>query len=455
MNTFKSSRVSEAVCPRASMQVTGVWQLPEATVSSTKARNRKALLAIMTLLYAAIAGLVTVRLLSSYAATPAVHWMFFVKDTDVPRMADLPDVLMKLRTGIPPLLAAVEIIICNIFGDFDLITVYGYRIAMIAVFWLSFAVFSESLASTLVSFPCSVLFLLVAASEHRRMPEVYDVLTPLCFLLFLLLFKLARKEAPRSRVFVCLAAGFFLSMVELLRPYVIAMMPFLLLFVYLGLRRHGRRYVIAFLASVLLFSGSWHLKLLCFNDGQIIWSDFSGYNMVRCWRHLFPDLHVLHDRDPFRGSSPKRDYINSSTFYRNSAQLRRQIAGKILEHPLESAEFVMSMRVRQLLNGYSEKKMPPINPIIERLHRPLVWVLALAMCTYLLYVVALSIQMRSLSYWAEPESILSFFVVASIFFLAVGDYGEEFRFLISLLPLMAAFPVAKLGQLALDARRSR
>lgn len=416
-------------------------------------KNRRLVLAILTLLYGAIASIVSVRLLSTYMGKPAVHWMFFVRGTHVPPIEDLPAFWKELRTGIPPVLATAEIVTCNLFGDFGFITVYGYRIAIILVFWLSFVLLSESFLSTAVSFVSSIVFLLVTGFEHRRMPEVYDIFAPLCFLLFLLCLKLATKEVAYGRDSLCLAAGFFLSMVELLRPYVIAILPFLLLFAYLGLRRHGRGHIAYFLIPLLLFSGSWHLKLLYFNDGQIIWSNFSGYNMIRCWRQLYPDMRGIEYRDPLRGSGAKREYINSPAFARSSIELRREMTPEIVGHPIRSAMFVLGTRIPEVLNGYSAKKMPFVSPVLQRLHPPIIWVSALLMYIYLLFAVARSVQKRTLDGLAEPECILAFYVISSVFIFAIGEYGEEFRFLISLSPLFAAFPVSKVGELAVAVRR--
>jgi hypothetical protein len=130
--------------------------------------------------------------------------------------------------------------------------------------------------------------------------------------------------------------------------------------------------------------------------------------------------------------------LNTAEHDENSQMLQRAIIGYALSHPIESIAHA-ARRVLTLMGGptsiYDHK---PSHRELA-LYRPLVAALALL----LLAGYAVAAGRRALRLLGEPDNILVVTAFLSLLILAVGDAQEEARFLISVLPFLAAVPLTR------------
>ena len=118
---------------------------------------------------------------------------------------------------------------------------------------------------------------------HAGNPANYDPLFALLLLGYFLLIDAWERTPPCE---LAGGAGLCLSMLELLRPFMIYLLPLFLLVewhrIHLKAPRCGLA-LTAFLLPVVVLSGGWHLHLYLAHDHQITWTNISGYNLQRAW----------------------------------------------------------------------------------------------------------------------------------------------------------------------------
>lgn len=388
----------------------------------------------------AIAGLVVA---GDAAGDLATGWMNIFAVSDFTTTGSVVDFAADLLVPIPIVLSLVEIATYNLFGSTYLITSILYRSSLVFSYVLAFGLFSTSRTRESIGAVVSFVFLWCTLLIHPGNPENYDVLFPFFNLLFVASLAGVRELNGRTGTAVksavlCVLAGFSLSMFELLRPFVFYLIPLLLLCAHQRLKALPIRYFAYFLLPVLLFSGSWH-GYIAARHGQVTWSNHTGFNLIRAWPMVDPPLLVPESND--RPLAPDRlENLNTREHLENSRRLQARIFEYIVTHPRESLENA-AFRMYQFMKVPTHLHInnPPYPELW--LYRMLVWLGCLAVVRNLLLLGYRAVTSRGLDCFGDPESILSCMAFLYIVLMAVGEAGEESRFWISVLPLLAALLV--------------
>ena len=179
-----------------------------------------------------------------------VAWMNIYRVEDFAGADQIVRFFADLRLAIPPWLAAIEFLDYRLTGTNDWVPIYLYRIALVGAYAIAIALTWPSHRRLAVAVPLAVVFLWSARLIHPAGPNVYDAVYPLLILGYLLLL----RQVPKSGL-AALLTGLLLALAELTRPFVLLLLPILLLGAVLnpGLRR-GRR-LLLFLLPLLLLSG--------------------------------------------------------------------------------------------------------------------------------------------------------------------------------------------------------
>lgn len=224
----------------------------------------------------------------------------------------------------------------------------------------------------------------------------------------------------------------------------ILFLPFLVIWVYFKFGKMKRRYFLYFLIPVILFSGLWHLKLLVFN-GQWTWSNHSGYNLAKSW--VFVEKPPLIPEPDAAPTAPGRwKNLNTPEHLENSRRLQSKIVGDILRHPLRSTAHIFRRITFMMTAPTSLYKYKPL----ER--HPMLYlykILATLLMCYLLISIFRLILMGFragrgfLKLLLVPGNVLIVLTFLIFVIVSIGESGEESRFLISLLPLLAVIPAAE------------
>lgn len=390
-------------------------------------------------------------IVSSARGSAATKWMNIFHPGDFKNFKEIVTYLEELRVPIPPVFSIMEIVNFQISGDYHFVTVSLYRLGLVLVYIIALILASGSYREMATTFFISLVFLWGTRIVHWGNPQVYDIYFPLFILLFLLFTRLAASEefsTGKRAVFYSILfpilSGFFLSMAELTRPFMILFLPFLVLWVYFILGKARRRHFLYFLIPVILFSGFWHLKLLVFN-GQWTWSNHGGYNLAKCW--VFVEKPPLIPEPGDAPTAPGRwKNLNTAEHLENSRRIQSTILSDILRHPLRSAAHVFR---RFTFMMTAPTKLYKYNPLERHPALYLYKFLATLLISYLfinvlrLIFMAFRVGRGFLKLLLVPGNILILLTFLIFVIVSLGESGEESRFLISLLPLLSVVPVAK------------
>jgi hypothetical protein len=384
------------------------------------------------------------------SGSPAVRWMDFYRFEDFGSAADAWRFFAELRTGIPPLLAALEVTEYLATGDAWLTDVLLYRAGMLLAFALPLVAFRRTGLECLASFGLCLLFLVCARIVGSPNPQIYDPLLPL-FLIGPLLLLHAARRSPGRALPLAAAAGTGLALAELSRPFVLVLLPGLVAWGLLALRALPRRSLVAFLAPLVLLSGGWHAKLALAHDGQLFWSNHGGFNLYRAWEHEvvgWPEyagkqLWIFESRardGEFQGSGKFHSWGWNSQSHADRSQ---ELTGALLRHlsrePASSARYAVG-RVAELLRPKLRVgKGAPLGRL-ARPYRLFVRLAAAFLGANLLLLLLRLARGPRVESLASLEAAWILTACGLIVFLAVGDKGEEGRFVISVLPFLAALP---------------
>ncbi|MBI1388690.1 MAG: hypothetical protein GC154_09610 [bacterium] len=356
-----------------------------------------------------------------------------------------------LRVPIPTPIVSLEILSYWLTGDFTLATTWLYQIVLIAAFFMPVIVFRRGAAGVWWTLAQSMVFLWGAAKIHPLNPQLYDLWVPLCFLIYLWLQRMAARGGGASswRLMLCAGAGFFLSMAELARPFIFPMLIFLIPMSLIGLRELRWKGALCFLLPLIVFSGGWHAKLFIANDGQVLSTNNSGFNLRRSWRPVvpLPEAKVeLHDGWKMY-NNPEHIHVSN--------ELKKKIFSFAIRHPFISAKHV-SDRLCELFEPMTNDVIMPLQRGIAK---PLpdnhpwlpVYILfvrlsGLLLLFYLVVSVKTVAMERDWRRLGSEEIILLLFTSLSALLLAAGESGEDYRFIISILPCLAAIRPAALHQ---------
>lgn len=391
-------------------------------------RDQKTLLTIIIFI---IIGIILVR---SSASEDSITWMYIYQVSDFTSIGEISNYIKNLRVPIPIVISLAEIIDYNIFGNTHLITVYSYRLALIFSFVLSIYMASSSDWKIKASFVLSVVFLWSAVIIHPGNPQTYDIFFPFFIMLhiFFLDMAVSRSFSSTKLALICFASGFFLTMAELTRPFVFFLLPLLIFTGYQAMKSFRINYFIYFLIPVVIFSGGWHLHL-ALHFGQATWTNHSGFNLYRAWPKvkLPPLVEEIHNQPLKPDRWPN---LNTAEHYENSRRIQKAVVKYIVIHQKKCFKKIGLFFIAKT-GIYSYQP----HHVIFWVYKPFVFI-ALSWLTLNMLLVGIACVKHGISVLGVPKNVLIIIAVSYIIFSAIGEAGEEARFLISILPLIASLP---------------
>lgn len=375
-------------------------------------------------------------------AIPATRWMNIFDPSDFTTPASLGSFLAELRVPIPPIIGAAEIMSFQLTGTPDLVTVFGYRLAMILGFATALYLGATSRLRLVGSFLASLVFLWGTVRVHPFNPQVYDVVFPAFVLLWIACLGWAATQKPGVPPFVfAFLSGFFLSMAELTRPFFVLILPFALVGsgVYLALRRRGL--ALALFLPVLVLSGGWHLHLLL-SYGQVFWSNHGGFNLAHAWPQvgIRPEF-LLPEPDSTPILPGRWENLNTDAHTVNSARLTAEVIRYVERHPGRAFTHALT-RISVYMVGPVPSTALPGSVIPVRVYQ---WAMAAALTFLVVEISSGAVVLfwtgpGSLRLFATPAGLLALTAFGCLVLQAIGSSVEEARLVLGLLPLAAALP---------------
>lgn len=375
---------------------------------------------------------------------PSVNWCYAYVPADFDGWAITFAFVRDLRIPIPLPLALSEIASYNLFGSELLVTRFAYRAALVLSFVLAIYLAAPPSWKRGFSVLLSIVFLWCTVLVHPGNPQLYDIFFPFFFLAYtVLLLRIIREPCSlafrKGAAVLCFVAGFALSMTEFMRPFMIFLLPLLLLGAWQSLRSRPRSYFLCLVAPVILFSGIWHVHLFC-RHGQVVSSNHSGYNLIRAWPMVERPELIPESVKP--GSRMERwAAANSPEHFENSQRLQKAVLQHVAENPASSLLHGLKLVRRFFAPQIDLYGSPPDSPAFL-LYGPFVWAAALWLAVS---VALLGIRMvrHPLPALGRPENMLVLTTVLSILIMALGEDGEQARFLVSVLPMLAVLPCCR------------
>ncbi len=371
---------------------------------------------------------------------PSTSWMTYYHAVDFlgASTGEILKFFRGMRSGIPPLLSFLEIANVKMTGSTAIITDELYRLALLVSCLLAVWLFSKKQWQGIASFLLALVFMPATVFISAQNPEIYDVYFPAFFLMFLFFDHLARERGIRGgfSVFAAFLSGLFLAFAELSRPFVLIFMPILLLYVYLVYRPLPKKYLISFLIPFLLLSGGWHAKLLAFNNGQIFWSNHSGFNFYRAWGDVIPMPELIEEPQTW----DDRVQIHTQEHYENSKRIQSTVVNYILTHPRESIPRIIARLGTFLRPRISLFDQPEPGGFFAWVYRITFYAAFFFFLIQLIRFLLGLMTQPSWSLFAEPQHILLLVIGGSVVILALAEKGEEARLLLAVLPLLATLP---------------
>jgi hypothetical protein len=377
-------------------------------------------------------------------------WMYVYQVDDLKSFSGLLHFFKNLRIPIPPVLGVLEYISYAVTGSTQLVTRYAYQAALLANFLVVIGLARNKPARMYAAAALGLFLLLCVVTIHPGNPQTYDIFFPLLVLGYVVFLEralpgLAGSTPTRSGLAFLALAGLSLALADLTRPFFFAILLLLLALSLVRLWGAPRRALLAFLLPVLLLSGGWHAyQLGAF--GQITWSNNGGFSLWRVWGNATqiplptPVLVAETHNQPL--AAGRWANLNTPEHAQNSQILTGLVADLVLQHPLPAAGYALSRLATFFfvpsvnLYGFFKPAQEYLN-----LYKWLVVLLSLR----LIYSLAVSLGRalglglrRGLALLSGPVPQLVLAAFLSAVTLALGDLGEESRFMLSLLPLFLA-----------------
>lgn len=369
----------------------------------------------------------------------ATEWMRVYSYRDYHNWHDIFLYLRDLRTGIPPVLSFVEVSSWKLFQSVTWITEDVYRLGIILAVVLPGFFAKRRIWATILAIALGLLMFHSILIVHPGNPQLYDVWLPVFILLGFIFTQLSLSTSkPKLTVALAILGGFFFSMAELARPFMIALFPILIAICgYQYVKAKKKRLFLFYLIPILLFSGGWHLKLLIYNQGQVIWSNHGGTNLFRAWMPLVDQEEL--NKELQQEAPPLNDYgwalnnINTQIHAENSSARSRAVIKGIAAQPLEA------------LKMFAEKVEFFTRPRTDMYdHNPQDAILAwYRFAVRTLYILLAILLIRSVvKVFKDWRYVFSweFALLFTTFFLTlmpvIGEAGEEARFIVAVLPFL-------------------
>jgi len=298
-------------------------------------------------------------------ASPVIEWMNIFRISDFQSVADALPFIANLRVPIPPNLAVIEIVDYRLTGSTWISTVLLYKLYVVVAYTCVVVLAYPSRLRLVASGVLGWLFIFATTRIHPGNPMLYDVAAPAFFMVFVLLLRIGTSPSigPRISAAALAGSGLFLTMFELTRPFVILLLPAILLLA--GVRIGLRRRLLYFAVPVVLVSGTWHVHQAVAHR-QLAASNHFGVNLWRCWNSKVPPLAKPVREDDAPLSEGRWPNLNNPQHLKNSLRLRKKIMRYIVAHPADSIAFMLH-RLRVFTKGetaiYGHKPQ----------HRLLVW----------------------------------------------------------------------------------
>lgn len=377
-------------------------------------------------------------LTSASRGNPAIGWMLMFAPADFAAPGRLWPFLVSLQTGISPWLAALEVLSQRHLGATTPITVGLYRFCLVGAYLIAMALAWPSVLRLAIAAALSATFLWATVLIHPATPIVYDVVLPFLLVAYFALLRIGAAATLRHARLVLAAAGFLLALAELTRPYMILFVPLLLVAAWFTLR--SRQRFLALVLPVLLIVGAWHAHQWL-NHGQFAWSNHAGFNLIRAWRMVpYPPL------IPEPGSAPvaaeRMANLNTPEHGENSRRLRRAVVDYVLANPADSARH-MAERVAVFVGaGHQIDDHVVDHPILPLYDHAVRYADIMALAGALSILLAMLVapgRAGAMAGRIDNQAIV--LVALSIVLIAITESGEDARFQIGLLPLIAMAPV--------------
>ncbi|MCH7611490.1 MAG: hypothetical protein IIB10_12500 [Chloroflexi bacterium] len=375
--------------------------------------------------------------------TPSTKWMSIYRVEDIANVREALEFYSNLRVPIPIPTSLLEIVSHLVSPNTLFVGRSVYRVSIVIAYWLALMMCYPSLSRLAVVFPVSVLFLWSTTIIHPGNPQVYDVIFP-CFVLLSLLFLKAANRArgvSAGSTAAALAAGLFLSLAELTRPFFIFLLPIVILVALVRLRELSRRHLLVFLAPIILLSGTWHLYQFT-RYGQLTWSNHSGFNLSRAWPMVEPPDLIPEVSPPIElGRWPN---LNTAEHAENSRRWQAALVQYVIENPIYSADHVMRKFTDFAGAPTGIWAHQPVHPALD-LYRPTVLfaITVVGVGSVLLVLSFAGYRGKATKLLGAPENALIVMTFLSVLILPVSEMGEEARLLISILPFLALMQPAR------------
>ena len=392
-------------------------------------------------------GLYWSRNLSS--SIPSIEWMgiYSLEYFKGWSLLEVSQFLLSNKIGIPPVIGFIEIASNNFLGSPEIVTRYLYLISLIGCYVLALRFSATSLPRMIICFLTSLVFIYSSIKIHPGNAQGYDFYFPfflMLSLLFLFQLKYFQGKSQVTQLLISFLCGFFLSMAELSRPFVIYSLPILLGFYLYQIRRIYKRapqVCLIFLLPILIFSVGWHTHLLL-RHSQITFTNHAGFNMSRAWLDAeYPKL--IPERVVIINGIEKQN-LNTDIHQLNSELLKKAVLKYWVQHPVDS--FInFSERVNVLLSGPTNIYQHAPSSAIFIFYKRLVAISSgIVLLSFLTFIPAFFFLKKR--YQADLH--VDNYLVALIFFCCVifslGERGEEARFLLSILPMLAVLPIIRM-----------
>lgn len=389
-------------------------------------------------------------LIKDSIAVSTLSWMaiYFPEDFFQLNSREIYNFFKELRIPIPPVLGLAEIISLKLIGTTDIITHYFYKVTLIFVYLLSIYLANKSIYRLLFSAFISIVFLYATTRIHPGNPQVYDIALPFFFLMYIFFFEKAQigRQLSKKTLLLSFFSGFFLSMAELSRPFVIYIIPLLLMLNYVKFQKQkANNYpYFFFITPVILLSGVWHLHLYL-NLDQTISSNHSGFNLLRAWDIDLEALELL-DEPNSPLAEDRWPNLNTYEHNENSKIIQKEVFNLWVTEPKNSF-FNILERINYLLSAetsiYQYKPVSPFFSLYKFLVQITSSLLIIEFGKIMIRIFTTPRQWETFLYFiTRSDFLIMIFTLYCMVMLSIGDSGEEARFLITILPLLATLPTS-------------
>ena len=402
-------------------------------------RNSNSAVVAVSLLFACIGG----WLVRDSGGDAFITWMYVFGAEDIVGWDGLINFYKNLRIAVSPFWSLIEIFSYKVFGDYRITAIWLYRMAIVGSFLMAGLMFKKSMVHSLISLIFGLYFIAAVVQIHPGNPVVADFFFPGLVLLYYLTQTKLRSLGATSKWFVPLsvALGMILTLLELTRPFVLVMVPFIMAGTIVAIPDLRKKALLAYLLPIVLLSGSWHVHHWI-NFNHVAWTNHSGINLMRAWDPIMGDWQSLEEQEEPPLAPGRQHNINTEVHSRNSEMMKRMVVEGMIEHPKRT--LVEAKWLLQILLDGKTKLM--LNRPDHWILKPYKAIIRIVVGFFVLGLICLAVRLvvDPGSRWEllkSSEVQLIGVMVLSIFAFSFGEKGEEARFLLSLLPLFSVFPM--------------